>query len=164
MNSSFPPGYRPPPVTPVPPPRPGAPPPDVHYVHGDVVEYGRRTAAQRKAQDLDATIRHLAFSLALGLATAAAAGYAGFKITRQIGWWVIIPPIFVALLVAPGLIALALLLVSAGGIRLIRLVAPAAADRTDAFLSAIGRTVVPWSLGIGTAAGYLAAVVTSIVG
>ena len=164
MNSSFPPGYRPPRVTPVPPPRPGAPPPDVHYVHGDVVEYERRTAAQKKAQDLDTTIRHLAFSLALGLATAAAAGYAGFKITRQIGWWVIIPPCFVALLVPAGLIALALLLVWVAGVRLIGLVAPAAASRTGAFLFAVGRTVVPWSLGVGTAAGYLAAVVTSIAG
>jgi hypothetical protein len=45
MNGTPPPGYRPPRNHPAVLPRPGAPPPGFHYLHGDVVEHARRTAA-----------------------------------------------------------------------------------------------------------------------
>ena len=91
-----------------------SPEPDVAYIHPDVLEGEERRAAERRKLAL----KHPAWGMVIFFVAMLPSAYMNYGVSSKIGWWVILPPVFVVLFMGPALIIVGelLLITLVGGI------------------------------------------------
>lgn len=83
------------------------PAPDVAYVHPSVLEDEERRDAERRKLAHE----HRVWGLVLFLIAFFPSAYCNYRIVERIGWWTILPPVFIVLFFGPSLVLLAELIV-----------------------------------------------------